>query len=207
MKKLLIFVPKGFELLELAPFTDVFGWAKEHGKADVSFETCAFDDVVSGAFGNRFTVDSVIGGNAGKIMISGVDFDQWIDGFDGLAIPGGFENYGFFDDAKDGRLHEIVRRFHDKGRRIGTVCISAFVLGEAGILSGRCATTYNQIGGRKQKQLSKYGCKIVNESVVIDGNLISSYGPATATEVAFIMLEDFAGRKVKEEVKLMMGYE
>lgn len=48
---------------------------------------------------------------------------------------------------------------------------------------------------------------MINEPVVIDSNIITSYCPQTADEVAFTLLEKLFGREKNSTVKQGMGYE
>ncbi len=80
-------------------------------------------------------------------------------------------------------------------------------LGHSGILTGKKATIYHLNNGQRQKQLAAYGVEIVNEPVVISDNIITSYCPQTAPEVAFVLLEKHIGRKAMHEVKASMGFE
>jgi len=62
-------------------------------------------------------------------------------------------------------------------------------LGKSGILRNKRATTYHLRDGYKQKQLAEFGVNVVNELVVVDNNIITSYCPETAPNVAFKLLE------------------
>ena len=85
--------------------------------------------------------------------------------------------------------------------------MAAFALAKAGILNGRRATTYHLKDGIRQQELAAYeGVTVVNEPVVIDDNLITSYCPQTAPEVAFILLEMLEGKEKANTIRSMMGY-
>ena len=45
-----------------------------------------------------------------------------------------------------------------------------------------------------------------NERIVIDGNLITSCGPSTATDVAFLLLEKLTDQESAEKVRDLMGF-
>ena len=44
------------------------------------------------------------------------------------------------------------------------------------------------------------------ERIVIDGNLITSCGPSTATDVAFLLLEKLTDQESAEKVRELMGF-
>ena len=197
--KILLFIPKGVELIELSAFTDVFGWAREHGKLNIEVCTGGFTKNVCTAFGNTFTVDYVFESISDLQLLNNEDYIA-------LAIPGGFENSGFFEDAYDERLMGLVQLFNTKKKPIATICTAAFILAKAGVLIGKNATTYNKLNGRKQRQLSSMGVNIIDEPIVCDDNLITSYGPASAPYVAFELLSMITSKEFSDRVKDMMCF-
>ena len=84
--------------------------------------------------------------------------------------------------------------------------MASIILGQAGILKGRKATTYHLKNGRRQKQLAQYDVDVVNERIVVDKNVISSYCPETAPDVAFKLLEMLTSPEEALKVKTLMGY-
>ncbi|MFP3380903.1 DJ-1/PfpI family protein, partial [Bacillus sp. SIMBA_069] len=83
-----------------------------------------------------------------------------VDAFDALAIPGGFEEAGFYEDAYSEPFLKVIREFERKGKIIASICVGALPVGKSGVLEGREATTYNLGEGRRQKQLSEFGVKL-----------------------------------------------
>lgn len=51
--KILLFCASGFEMMEFAPFIDVFGWARNDFGHDVQVETCGFRRQTEAAGGLR----------------------------------------------------------------------------------------------------------------------------------------------------------
>ena len=192
--KILLFLAKGFETMEASAFVDVMGWARNDYHHDVEVITCGFDKTVISTFGVPVTADVLLK-------------DICADDYDALAIPGGFEEYGFYEEAFSKELSHIINAFNRQRKMIATVCVAALALGHSGILTGKKATTYHLNNGQRQKQLAAYGVEIVNEPVVISDNIITSYCPQTAPEVAFVLLEKLIGRKAMHEVKASMGFE
>ena len=126
--------------------------------------------------------------------------------YDALAIPGGFEEFGFYEDSYDERFLNIIRDFNLQGKIIATICVAALPLGKSGILKNRLATTYHLRGGYRQKQLADFQVNVVNEPIVVDNNIITSYCPQTAPDVAFKLLELLTSKEKMEEVKEAMGF-
>ncbi len=83
---ILLFLAKGFETMEASVFVDVMGWARNDFGCDVKVITCGLNKTVVSTFGVPVTVD---------ILLNEVR----IDDYDAFAIPGGFEEYGFYDEA------------------------------------------------------------------------------------------------------------
>ena len=84
--------------------------------------------------------------------------------------------------------------------------MAALPLGKSGVLKGRKATTYHLGDGSRQKQLKAFGVDVINEPVVLDKNIITSYCPETAPAVAFKLLEKLLSTEKMEIVKHAMGF-
>lgn len=191
--KVLLLCPKAFETMEFSVFIDVFGWARDDYQCDIRVETCGFRKVVTSTFGVPVTMDILIDEVCAK-------------DYDALAIPGGFEEYGFYEEAYHEKTSALIQSFHSMGKPIATVCVAAFALAKSGVLKGKRATTYHLKGGYKQKELEEFGVDVVNEPVVKEGNLITSYCPQTAPFVAFALLEMLTSAEKMNLVKGAMGY-
>lgn len=202
--KVLLLALSGFELLEFSAFADVLGWAKLEGGLDITYETAGYSREVRSTFDVPITVDRVLwrrgAGVCSPVSVCAADYDA-------LAIPGGFEEYGYYDEAYRQDTAGLIRAFHKAGKPIASICVGALALGNSGILEGKKATTYASSGGHRQTQLAAFGAEVLaDERVVTDGNLITSCGPSTATEVAFRLLEMLTDRDSAERVMALMGF-
>jgi len=191
--KVLLLCAKAFETMELSVFIDVMGWARESFGNDVHVHTCGFQKNVISTFNVSVQMD---------VLIDEVD----VSDYDALAIPGGFREFGFKEEAFHPKTLDLIRKFDEQGKPIATVCVAAFVLAESGILKGKRATVYHLDDGKTQRELAAYGVNVVNEPIVVDGNIITSYCPETAAGVAFQLLEMLVGVEKMQEVKDAMGY-
>ena len=192
--KVLLFLAKGFETLEASVFIDVMGWARNDYGCDIEVVTCGFQKQVVSTFWVPVIVDTTLPQvNA--------------EGYDALAIPGGFEEFGFYQEAFHEDLAELIRAFDKRKKPIATICVAALALAHSGILTGKRATTYHLQGGHRQKQLASYGAEVIQEPIVKTENIITSYCPQTAPGVAFALLEELAGSEKMHEVRAAMGYE
>ena len=191
--KILVFCAKGFETMEFSVFIDVMGWARNDFQCPVYVDTCGFTKTVNSTFHVPVVMDKTID------EISADDYDA-------LAIPGGFEEFGFYEEAYDEKFLNLIKAFSRKKKPIASVCVAALPLGKSGVLKNRRATTYHLNGGCRQKQLAEFGVNVVNERVVVDDNIITSYCPETAPDVSFELFKKLCGDEKMFIVKEAMVY-
>ncbi len=192
-KKVLLFLAQGFEEYEASVFTDVIGWSRIYGTEPVDLVTTGLRHEIKCTW--NFTVKPEI------------DFDKInADDFDALAIPGGFEKAGFYEDAYDERFLNLIREFDKQGKIIASICVAALPVGKSGVLKNRNATTYDLLEGMRRKQLSDFGAIIMDERIVVDKNIISSTGPSTGLDVAFLLLEMLTDTENVGKVKKFMRF-
>ena len=79
-------IPHGSEVYETAAFIDVLGWASLEGSEEIEVVTAGLQPEVTCTFGLRLLPDTVLA-------------DVCPDDFDALALPGGFEEFGFYEEA------------------------------------------------------------------------------------------------------------
>ena len=191
--KVLLFCAKGFETMEFSVFIDVLGWARNDYQYPVSIDTCGFTKTVNSTF------------NVPVIMDKTID-EITVEEYDALAIPGGFEEFGFYEEAYDERFLDLIRAFDKQKKTIASICVAALPIGKSGILKNRRATTYHLRNAYRQKQLAEFGVDVINERIVIDDNIITSFCPETAPDVAFELLRKLVGDEKMLIVKKAMGY-
>jgi protein deglycase len=193
MKKVLLLLAEGFETFEASVFIDVIGWNLVEGDHSTELFTCGLKKEIRTSFNQRFIVD---------YLVNEID----IRDFDAIAIPGGFEIYDFYEDAYDERFLNMIREFNMADKIVASICVGALPVGKSGILANRKGTTYN-IKGIGQQTLSSYGVNVINEPVVIEDKIITSWNPSTAVDVAFTLLEMLSSRDNAMNVRKIMGFE
>jgi len=191
MKKVLLLLADGFEIFEASVFIDVIGWNLVEGDCSTQLFTCGLKKEIKSSFNQRFIVDFVVD-----------EIDITL--FDALAIPGGFEVYGFYDDAYDEKFLELIRRFKSNNKIIASICVGALPLGKSGILKDKKATTYNNVVRREA--LQGFGVNVINEAIVIDDNVITSWNPSTAVNVALLLLEQLTTKNNADNIRKLMGF-
>ena len=55
------------------------------------------------------------------------------DDFDALAVPGGFEEYGFYEETYSETFPELIRSFDRQNKPIASICTGALPLGKSAI--------------------------------------------------------------------------
>ncbi len=119
---------------------------------------------------------------------------------DVLVIPGGF---GVDDAILDEDLMAFVRRAGVRAKYVTSVCTGAFVLGAAGLLKGRRATTH----WAYHDDLERVGAVPVKERVVRDGNLFTGGGVTAGIDFAFTLAAEIAGEDVARAIQLGLEYD
>ena len=76
----------------------------------------------------------------------------------------------------------LIRQFDKQNKMIASVCVAALPIAKSGVLKDRKATTYDLLDGLRRKQIADFGAIVVDEKIVIDKNIITSTGPATAMQ-------------------------
>jgi 4-methyl-5(b-hydroxyethyl)-thiazole monophosphate biosynthesis len=192
-KNVLLFLAQGFEAYEASVFTDIMGWSRSFGNKPVNLITTALRPELNCTWN--------------LIVRPELEFDKVkVEDFDALAIAGGFEKAGFYEDAYDARFLNMIREFNKADKIIASICVSALPIGKSGVLTGRKATTYDLLDGVRRRQLADVGADVVDERIVIDKNIITSTGPATALEVAFSLLEMLTDKDNVDLVKKYMRF-
>ena len=135
--------------------------------------------------------------------LSDVDPDQ----FDALAIPGGFEDFGFYDDAYSEPVAQLIQRFGVLQKPIASICVGALPVAHAGLLTGRRGTTYHLMEGARRKQLAEFGVDVIDAPLVQEGNIITSTSPATAIDVALCLLAELTGKENADQIRHLMGFD
>lgn len=194
MKKVLLLLANGFEVLEAGAFTDVIGWNLFEGDRSTSITSVGLHPTLKCTWGFSCIPDK---------QLSQINLDD----YDALAIPGGFEEAGFFEDAFSEEFLVVIRHFDQRNKPIASICVAALAIGKSGVLTNREATTYTYLNNQRQAQLEELGVKLIkNRPIVIDKNIITSRSPATAIDVAFLLLEELTDKKNVLEVKQRMGF-
>ncbi len=126
-------------------------------------------------------------------------FDQ-CPPLDVLCVPGG---PGAFELLGDRSLAAAVQSMAQRARFVTSVCTGAFLLGAAGLLAGRRATTH----WASRDLLREFGAIVTEGRIVVDGNLISSGGVTAGIDLALHVAARLVGDDRAKEIELALEYD
>src|SRR5262245_12114683 len=114
--------------------------------------------------------------------------------FDTLFVTGAIE----IAQSTPG-LIQFLRRAPERYRRVAATCTGAFVLGEAGLLDGRRATTHRHYARGLQTRFPK--AKVEDDPIfIVDGPIWTSAGATAAIDLALAMVEQDLGADIARAV-------
>jgi transcriptional regulator GlxA family with amidase domain len=128
------------------------------------------------------------------------------DGYDAVpspdivVVPGG---PGTFPALTDERALAWLQQVHSTTRWTTSVCTGSLLLGAAGLLGGRRATTH----WIAHDQLSQFGAEPTDERVVIDGKIITAAGVSAGIDMALTLAAAEAGEDEARALQLVIEYD
>ena len=135
----------------------------------------------------------------GLALVPTATFEE-IDALDLVCVPGG---PGVGPLLEDAATLAFLRRIAARARYVTSVCTGALVLGAAGLLQGRRATTH----WMSLELLAPFGATPVAERVVRDGNVITGGGVTAGIDFALTVAAEVAGRDAAERIQLAIEYD
>jgi cyclohexyl-isocyanide hydratase len=117
-----------------------------------------------------------------------------------ICVPGGF---GVEAAMADPALIEFVRTQAAEARYVTSVCTGAFVLGTAGLLKGKKATTH----WAYQALLADVGAVPTQGRVVRDGHIFTGGGVTAGIDFALTIVVEIAGDNVAQGIQLGIEYD
>lgn len=119
---------------------------------------------------------------------------------DVLVVPGGRGSRALL---RDGEVLEWVRQADVESTWTTSVCTGAFVLGAAGLLDGKRATTHWAYLDR----LGEFGAEAVSQRVVEDGKLITAAGVSAGIDMALTLAARIGGDEIAQAIQLGIEYD
>lgn len=116
-----------------------------------------------------------------------------------VCVPGGG---GANPLLTDDETLDFIRHQAEHARYVTSVCTGALVLGAAGLLEGKRATTH----WNALDLLRAYGAEPVDARYVIDGNLATGGGVTAGIDFGLALAAELAGREAAEAIQLQLEY-
>lgn len=119
---------------------------------------------------------------------------------DVVIVPGG---EGELRMREDPEVIEWLRNAAASDAWIVSVCTGALLLGAAGLLRGRRATTH----WLASDELARFGATPVRERYVFDGKLVTSAGVSAGVDMALALAAQLRSSEVAQAIQLGIEYD
>lgn len=136
-------------------------------------------------------------GAAGLAMIPDSVLEP-LDGYDLLFVPGGQGTRALQSDTE---FVGWLRSASSAGLKI-SVCTGALLLGAAGFLRGKRATTHPSA----LKELQPYCGPVLTDRIVDEGDVITGGGVATSIDLGLHVVQRLAGPEARSRIAQQMCY-
>lgn len=182
--KIGILVFEGFLTSDVAAPVEVFGAATKKSwfsSYEVVLISATTEKTVESEEGLRVVADATI-------------YDDLT--LDVLLVPSAYD----MDDVLDNKdLIKFIERQSEDASWMGSNCSGAYLLGEAGVLDGKKATTW--AGGEKSLSRAYPEIKVqYDQNVVIDEKVITSNGGPVSYQSAFELLARLSSKEFADEI-------
>ena len=117
-----------------------------------------------------------------------------------VLVGGGEGNRPLLDDDE---VLDWLRGAHESSQWTTSVCTGSLVLGAAGILEGKRATSH----WAYLENLRAFGAEPVSERWVIDGKVVTAAGVAAGIDMALALSAEIAGEDVAKAIQLGIEYD
>jgi 4-methyl-5(b-hydroxyethyl)-thiazole monophosphate biosynthesis len=175
MAKIILPISNGFEEIEAISIIDVCR------RANIEVTIAAVEDLTT------------IGAHNIKIQADCKIEDISSDDFDMIVLPGGLPNA--FTLADNEKVQSLLKEFKLKNKKIGAICAAPYALHKADVLNENF-TCYPSF--ENKIKIDGYH---KNDAIVIDNNVITSQGPATAMIFALEIVNILCSEEIYTEVK------
>ncbi|CAM3636069.1 DJ-1/PfpI family protein [Marinicrinis lubricantis] len=180
----------GFVLFNQVTFLDFVGFYDVIYRLNLfeqtkgtSWELCGWTEDITDEIGITIKVDKV------KPDLSEYDM---------LFVPGGMGTRKLKDDVE---FVEWLRTAEQVPYKL-SVCTGALLLGAAGFLQDKTATT----NPTAYELLEPYCKEVVQARIVKDGHIITAGGVTASIDLGLYVLESLAGKSAAEQVKKQLDY-
>lgn len=182
MSRIAVFFAEGFEEIEALTVVDL---CRRAGIETDMVSVCGQREV-TGSHGICIRADK---------MFSEIDFKT----LHMIVLPGGGPGTQNLEAHEE--LMKRVDEFAEQGKMVCAICAAPSILGHKGLLNNRKACSFPSFEG----QLA--GAEVAKQSVVKDGNFITSRGMGTAFDFGLEIVEHICGKEKRDELAKTTIYE
>lgn len=177
MAKALVPLAQGCEELEAVTVIDILR------RAEIEVITAGLDD-------------RVVLASRGVKLVPDTQLDAVMEeDFDIIILPGGLPGADHLNN--DPRIHQLLKKISAQGNYTAAICAAPKVLADAGLLNGKTATSYPGV----LDNMSLSNVTVDLQSIVKDGQVITSRGPGTAMDFALDIVETLCGSEKRQAVE------
>jgi len=150
---------------------------------DLEYDVCSNKNKVTAAEGLEITADKILN-NLGE--------------YDFIVVPGG-EGVKYI--AQDKEFIEWIKTAQDKST-VTSVCGGSIILGVAGLIKDKKATTHPML----IENLKKFTSNATDKRIIEDGNIITARGVTSSIDLGLFLCEKIAGKEIREKIQKQMDY-
>ena len=184
--KIAFVILEGMVTLDFLGVYDPISRLKTMGfRDDIEWDICALTEEVTDSTAQLTIKANVVKPDLGS-------YDMFIVP-GGRGVPQAREDREFMDWIKAGRSARY---------KVG-VCNGTLLLGEAGYLKGKKATTHR----RAFEVLDTMAGETLHQRVVEDGDVITAGGITSSLDLGLYLVHKIAGPEVREEIRTQMEYQ
>ena len=175
MPKIIVPISNGFEEIEAINVIDICR------RANIEVKIAAVEELLT------------VGAHNIKIQADCKIEDINSDDFDMIVLPGGLPNA--FTLAENNKVQSLLKEFKEKKKKIAAICAAPYALHKADVLNENftCYPSFEE-----KIRLNGYHN---NDSIVIDNDVITSRGPATAMVFALEIVNILCGEETYNQLK------
>ena len=181
----------GFDELDaLAPWEVFEGVARERDDLDAALVTLDGEGRVRASHGTIITPHRALSEQVDVLVVPG---GGW----------GGRSRAGAWTEYERGVVPAAIRKRHEGGALVASVCTGAMLLAAAGLLEGRPAITHHSAIA----DLEATGANIIHARVVDDGDVVTAGGVTSGLDLALHLVERHFGPSVALAAERELEYE
>jgi len=141
-----------------------------------------------------------IASDLGLAIAPTISFSECPKNLTAIFAPGGTQ--GTINAMMDAETVDFIADRGSRSQLVTSVCTGALILGQAGLLKGKKATSH----WAARDSLPLFGAKPVNARVVTDGKVITGAGVSAGLDLGLAIVAGLRGKGYAEALRLQAEY-